>query len=86
MVRCCMIGAMATATAYPDIHEAVDTLRPEQAATLRVFLTRIRANTTRPAQMPQQPSLAERLADNRPEADFDWEPARIPMIATPVQF
>ncbi len=31
-------------------------------------------------------TLAERLADNRPEADFDWEPDRTPMVSRPVEF
>jgi antitoxin FitA len=31
-------------------------------------------------------SLAERLADRRPEADFGWEPERTPMVSRPVEF
>jgi len=32
----------------------------------------------------ERQTLAERLADDRPEADFDWEPVRISMISQPV--
>lgn len=31
-------------------------------------------------------SAADALADDRPEADFDWEPERIPMISRPIEF
>ena len=30
--------------------------------------------------------LADRLADDRPEADFDWEPERTPMVSQRVEF
>jgi prevent-host-death family protein len=37
-----------------------------------------RLEDEKPAQQAKTPkSLAEALADNRPEADFDWEPPRM---------
>jgi antitoxin FitA len=31
-------------------------------------------------------TLANRLADLRPEADVEWEPERTPMVSRPVEF